>query len=53
MPSIPDDAVIALDHINGAIRTINASAVSEMAHGLQFHVRMSIAEALLLAVFGI
>ena len=53
MPSIPDGAVIALDHIKGAIRTINASAVSEMAHVLQFLVRVSIVETFLLAVFGI
>ena len=51
MSSIPDDAVIDLDHINGALRTINASAVSEMAHVLRLHDRLSIAEALLLAVY--
>ena len=51
MSSIPDDAVIDLDHINGALRTINASAVSELAHVLRLPDRLSIAEALLLAVF--
>ncbi|MEJ2222307.1 MAG: hypothetical protein P8X80_16055 [Desulfobacterales bacterium] len=51
MSSIPDDAVIDLDRINAALRTINASAVSEVAHDLQLQDRLSIAEALLLAVF--
>jgi hypothetical protein len=50
MSSIPDDAVIDLDHINGTLRAINATAVSEMAHDLQLRDRLSIAEALLLAV---
>ena len=52
MSPIPDDAVIDLESINGALRTINASAVSEMAHVLQLPDRLSIAEALLLAVCG-
>ena len=51
MSSIPDDAVIDLDRINGALRAINASAVSEMAPGLQLQGRLTIAEALLLAAF--
>jgi Fe-S-cluster containining protein len=51
MSSIPDDAVIDLDHINGALRAINASAASEMADVLQLSDRFSIAEALLLTVF--
>ena len=51
MSSIPDDAVIDLDHINGALRAINSSAVSEMAYALQLPDRLSIADALLLAVF--
>ena len=51
MPSIPDDAVIDLDRINGALGTINASAVSEMGRVLQLQQRLSIAEALLLAAF--
>lgn len=53
MASIPDDAVIDLDRINGALRTINASAVSEMTHVLQLQDRLTIAESLLLAVFEI
>ena len=51
MSPIPDDAVIDLDHINGALRAINSSAVSEMLHILQLPDRLSIADALLLAVF--
>ena len=51
MSSIPDDAVIDLDRINGALRTLNASAVSEMGHVLQLQDRLSIAEALLIAAF--
>jgi len=51
MSPIPDDAVIDLDHINGALRAINSSAVSEMPHALQLPDRLSIADALLLAVF--
>jgi len=52
MSSIPDDAVIDLDHINSAFRTINASAVSKLGHVLQLPDRLSIAEAILLAVSG-
>ena len=52
IPAIPDDAVVDLDQINGALRTINASAVSEMASVLQLPDRLSIAEAVLLAVSG-
>ena len=51
MSSIPDDAVIDLDHFNGALRIINSSAVSEMAQTLKLPDRLSIADALLLAVF--
>ena len=51
MSPVPDDAVIDLDPINAALRTINASAVNEMAHVLQLPDRLSIAEALLLKVF--
>jgi hypothetical protein len=51
MSPIPDDAVIDLDHINGALRTINSSAVSEMARALRLPDRLSIADALLLAGF--
>ena len=51
MSSIPDDAVIDLDPINGALRAINASAVSEMGCVLQLQDRLSIAEALSLVVF--
>jgi Fe-S-cluster containining protein len=51
MSSIPDDAVIDLDRINGALRAINTSAVSEMGRVLQLQDRLSIAEALLLAAF--
>ena len=51
MSSIPDDAVIDSDHINGALRTITTSAVSEMACVLQLNDGLSIAEALLLADF--
>ena len=52
MSSIPDDAVVDLDKINGALRTINASAVNEMASVLQMPERLSIAEAVLFAVCG-
>jgi Fe-S-cluster containining protein len=48
---IPNDAVIDLDPVNAALRTINASAVIEIAHVLKLPDRLSIAEALLLAVF--
>jgi len=51
MSSIPDDAVIDLDQINGALRDINASAVREMASVQQLPDRLSIADAVLLAVF--
>jgi Fe-S-cluster containining protein len=47
MPSIPEDAVVDLDQINGELRTINASAVSEMASVRQLPDRLSIAEAVL------
>ena len=47
---IPEDAVIDLDQINGALRDINTSAVSQMADVLQLPDRLSIADALLLAV---
>jgi Fe-S-cluster containining protein len=50
MSPIPDDAVIDLDPINAALRTINASAVIEIAHVLKLPDRLSIAEALLLEV---
>ena len=49
--TIPDDAIIDLDHINAALRTINASAVREMTGNRQLPGRLSIAEALLLVVF--
>ena len=39
MPSIPDVAVMDSDHINGALRTINATAVSELGHVLKLHDR--------------
>ncbi len=52
MPSIPADAVVDLDQINGALRAINASAVNEVASVLQLPERLSIAEAVLLAVCG-
>lgn len=48
---IPDDAVIDLDHINSALRAINSSAVGEMAHLLRLPDRLSISDAILLAVF--
>ena len=48
---IPDDAVIDLDRINGTLRDINTSAVSQMAGSLQFPDRLSIAGALLLTGF--
>ena len=51
MSSIPDDAVIDLDRINGTLRNINTSAVSQMAGSVQFPDRLSIADALLLKVF--
>jgi len=51
MPSIPEDAVIDLDRINGALRDINALAVREIASRLQLPDRVSIADAVLLAVF--
>ena len=51
MPSIPENAVIDLDGINGALRGINALAVREMASRLQLPDRVSIADAVLLAVF--
>jgi hypothetical protein len=52
MSSIPDDAVIDLDHINGTLRAINASAVNKLGHVLQLPDRLSTAEAILLAVSG-
>lgn len=48
MSSIPDDAVIELDTINGTLRTMNAAVVSELAHLLQLPERLSIAEAILI-----
>lgn len=51
MPSIPDDAVVDLDQINAALRAINASAVNEMTPVFHLPDRLSIAEAVLLAVF--
>ena len=51
MSSIPDDAVIDLDRINRVLRTINASAASEMAPGLQLQDRLTVAQALLLEAF--
>jgi len=51
MPSIPDDAVINLDPINSTLREINASTVRETASVLRLPGRLSIADAVLLAVF--
>ena len=48
MSSIPDDAVIDLDTINGTLRTMNAAVVTELAHLLQLPERLSIAEAILI-----
>lgn len=52
MPVIPDDAVVDLDQINGVLRTINASAVNEMAAVMPLPDRLTIAEAVLLKVCG-
>ena len=48
MSSIPDDAIIDLDNINRALRTMNASVVGELARVLQLPGRVSIAEAVLI-----
>ena len=48
IPSIPADAVIDLDKINGTLRVINASAVGEPDRVLQLPDRLSISEAILL-----
>jgi len=50
MSSIPADAIIDLDSINAELRAINTTAVTEMAHVLQLPDRLSIANAVLLAV---
>jgi Fe-S-cluster containining protein len=47
LPSIPADAVIDLDTINGTLRTMNAIYVAELAHVRQLPERLSIAEAIL------
>jgi Fe-S-cluster containining protein len=46
--SIPADAIIDLDKINGTLRAINASAVGEPGRVLQLPDRLSISEAILL-----
>jgi len=48
IPSIPADAVIDLDKINGMLRVINASAVGEPDRVPQLPGRLSISEAILL-----
>jgi Fe-S-cluster containining protein len=48
MSTIPDDAIIDLDKINRALRTMNASVVDELAHILPLPGRLSIAEAILI-----
>lgn len=50
MSSIPADAIIDLDSINAALRSINTTAVTDMAHLLQLPDRLPIANAVLLAV---
>ena len=46
MPSIPADAVIDLEKINGSLRVINASAVRQPDRVLQLPDRFSISEAI-------
>jgi Fe-S-cluster containining protein len=50
MSSIPADAIIDLDSINAQLRAINTTAVTEMAPDQQLPDRLSIANAVLLAV---
>ncbi len=46
MISIPEDAIIKIDSINDTLRSINATAVDELAHMLKLPDRLSIAEAI-------
>ncbi len=48
MPSIPADAVIDLEKINGRLRVINASALGEADRILQLPDRLSISKAIML-----